>query len=50
MQLCVGLFDKSNPHLIGIFAMAKNRFFLFLVDNNSLINNNINPLKVFEEP
>lgn len=49
MKLCICFFNKSYPELMSIFAWSKYRLFRFGIYGNSVVNDDINPFKVFEK-
>lgn len=54
MKFSVCLFDQGNPKLVRVLATAKHRlsFLLafFCVHRDALVNDNIDPLEVLEDP
>ena len=53
MDFGIGLLDQRYPELINLPASTENKIFVsivFLVTRKSIINNDISPTIVFEEP
>jgi len=48
VHLSISFFDESDPHFVWISACSENWLSGFDIDRDSLINNDINPLEVFE--